>query len=243
MEIFSSVQGEGLLIGTRQIFVRFYDCNLECIYCDTPASRSGTGRCNVERTAGGRDFYTIQNPVDIATLNGIISSLDSFGGLHHSVSLTGGEPLLHAGFLNKWLPLAKKRLGTYLETNGTLCDELEEIIDHLDIIAMDIKIPGTAGIEPRWDDHHRFLKSAVKKESFVKVVIDRDTMEGEFNRAVQMVSDIDRDIPLIIQPVTPPANSGEMIPHDRLFHFHEQALRHLNDVRIIPQMHKMIGVL
>ncbi|MEM4195978.1 MAG: 7-carboxy-7-deazaguanine synthase QueE, partial [Methanothermobacter sp.] len=39
MEVFSSIQGEGLLLGKRQIFIRFAGCNLNCSYCDTPESR------------------------------------------------------------------------------------------------------------------------------------------------------------------------------------------------------------
>ena len=37
-EIFSSIQGEGLLVGVEQIFIRFCKCNLACKYCDTDFS-------------------------------------------------------------------------------------------------------------------------------------------------------------------------------------------------------------
>ena len=35
-EIFLSYQGEGPFTGSKQLFVRFYGCNMECSYCDTP---------------------------------------------------------------------------------------------------------------------------------------------------------------------------------------------------------------
>ena len=37
-EIFTSIQGEGLYVGEKQIFVRFCKCNLACRYCDTDFS-------------------------------------------------------------------------------------------------------------------------------------------------------------------------------------------------------------
>ena len=37
-EIFASIQGEGIFVGVKQIFVRFCRCNLACKYCDTDFS-------------------------------------------------------------------------------------------------------------------------------------------------------------------------------------------------------------
>lgn len=243
MEIFSSIQGEGLLVGRRQIFVRFYGCNIRCVYCDTPASRSALGACIVERSPGMRDFYALDNPVDVAALNGVIHTLEGFEGLHHSISLTGGEPLLHASFLKEWLPAVRGRFGIYLETNGTLADELGEVIGLIDIVAMDVKLPGTADMEPRWDDHHRFLATAVKKDTFVKLVVDGGTREDEFERAVRLVSRVGRGIPLIIQPVTPAGDSRRPVSYRGLLRLHELAARSLDHVRVIPQTHKMLGML
>ena len=39
-EVFSTIQGEGLTCGERQVFIRFALCNLKCDYCDTVGARS-----------------------------------------------------------------------------------------------------------------------------------------------------------------------------------------------------------
>ena len=39
-EIFESVQGEGSIVGFKQLFIRFCGCNLRCKYCDTDFLKS-----------------------------------------------------------------------------------------------------------------------------------------------------------------------------------------------------------
>ena len=39
VEIFSGIQGEGIHVGRRQIFLRLAGCNLRCDYCDQPEAR------------------------------------------------------------------------------------------------------------------------------------------------------------------------------------------------------------
>ena len=243
VEIFSSIQGEGVYVGYRQIFVRFFSCNLECAYCDTPKSLSEVRTCLIERTPGEGDFYHLPNPLDIKTLNDIISSFEAVPGLNHSISLTGGEPLLQGKFLGKWLPQLSQNFKIYLETNGTLYNELKDIIDYIDIISMDIKLPSAALIEPEWDRHLRFLKIARQARLFVKIVLSAETADGEFMRALDMLADIDMNIPLILQPVTPYAGVQGKLSSKRLLNFHLMARRRLNDVRIIPQTHKMMNLL
>ncbi|MBI3008449.1 MAG: 7-carboxy-7-deazaguanine synthase QueE, partial [Candidatus Omnitrophica bacterium] len=105
-EIFSSIQGEGLYLGKRQIFVRFYGCNMRCAYCDTMPSR-----------------YEELSVGDV--LNRINSCLKD----RVTVSFTGGEPVVHVVYL-KLLLKELKTLGlkTYLETNGTLPGALNKVI-------------------------------------------------------------------------------------------------------------------
>lgn len=238
-EVFSSVQGEGLYSGARQLFIRFLGCNLKCRYCDTP--HINIPYCRIEQTPGTKKFTHIKNPVSKTDLLNIVKlyNLSSY----HSISLTGGEPLLHSDFLLEFIPnLPATRFGIYLETNGTLVEGLRKIINLVDIVAMDIKLPSVTGMAPMWEKHLKFLKTAAYKETFVKCVFGAQSTAKEILKAVELIKTIDRNIPLVLQPVTPqrrvePAAAKQMLSLQML------ALKELRDVRIIPQTHKIIDFL
>lgn len=238
-EIFSSAQGEGLFLGCRQIFLRFPGCNLSCAYCDTKLP-DRPEYCRVELVPGNGEFTLIPNPLSIDQIVGYVNSFQP--SRHHSVSITGGEPLLYADFLKELIPLLPvTRKGVFLETNGSLPEQLEKVIDLVDIIAMDIKIPSATGLLPLWDEHAEFLKIAAGKETFVKVVITGTTVVDEIAVVVSLLERAG-DLPLILQPVTPvngilPVSPGHAL---RLQSF---ALTRLSDVRIIPQTHRIAGLL
>ena len=83
-EIFESIQGEGPVIGYKQLFIRFCGCNLNCKYCDTDFEIKNSVTYNPEKLA--------IKIISEFNLNKI-----------HSISLTGGEPLLHTDFINKFI--------------------------------------------------------------------------------------------------------------------------------------------
>lgn len=237
IEIFSSVQGEGKYVGCRQIFVRFAECNLQCAYCDTNFVRQS--KCLIEKSAGSMTFDAVDNPVDVNLLVETILRLANEVPTH-SISLTGGEPLIHWQIIRavaERLPNIK----IFLETNGTLPTELEHVIDAVDIISMDFKLPHSIGRDLS-DVHRRFIDIARKKDLYIKIVADDDTSTEEFLSAIKIISSISKDFLLIIQPVTPVKNI-RAVSSTALLKYQSIALKYLSDVRIIPQMHRLINVL
>ena len=98
IEIFSSAQGEGPYIGYRQVFVRFEGCNLRCRYCDTAHTIGSHPFCMVETLCPEEPELSVKNPVSGENAAAHIKRLLD-AAPHHSVSFTGGEPLLHADFI------------------------------------------------------------------------------------------------------------------------------------------------
>ncbi|MBT0653137.1 7-carboxy-7-deazaguanine synthase QueE [Geomobilimonas luticola] len=242
IELFSSIQGEGMLVGLRQVFLRFHGCNLSCDYCDT-VSPAPPAVCQLEGTPGRRDFLPAANPVALNRIVGILEGWErGWPGLHHSLSLTGGEPLLNHETLQEWLPVLRRQLPIYLETNGVLHSALESVIQHIDHVSMDIKLPSTSNCGDLWDRHREFLRVARDKKLFVKTVIGSCTEEWEISRTCETIAAIDRTIPLILQPVTD-REGGVSIPPKLVLELQELACRYLAEVRVIPQTHRFMGQL
>lgn len=248
VEVFSSIQGEGILVGRRQVFVRTYGCNIRCSYCDSPETLKETPSpavCRIESPPGSWQFEREPNPVSAARLTAVVG--DYLSEPHHSLSITGGEPLLHAQFLAHWLPQirAATDLKVFLETNGLLPEHLARIVHLLDYVSMDFKAPTATGLteEQTWGRHVEFLRIARACVVYGKLVLTPTTTDEEVFRTAETLALVDRSIPLILQPVTPfgretaPIRPGDALRHQAI------AARILTDVRVIPQTHKMMQMI
>jgi len=205
-EIFSSIQGEGLFVGEKQLFIRFTGCNLTCKYCDT-------------------DF--LSEPLCEYSPKSLAYEISKYGD--NVLSLTGGEPLLHADFLKEFLPLVDKKI--YLETNGTLPFELNKIKDYVDVVAMDIKLESASGNKNKFDINEEFLKILPSK-TFIKIVFDEKITEDEINNVVKIAN----NVPIILQPVMP---LSQNLDFEEVFNrFYSKNA----NVRLIPQTHKFLNV-
>jgi len=236
-EIFSSIQGEGPYVGVRQLFLRLPMCNLKCPYCDTETKLPD--QFQIEKIPGTRLFSKMENPVPMDQLLNLLQSYDL--SRHHSLSITGGEPLLWADELQVLLPLLKdKGVTIYLETNGTLPDQLLQILSMVDIISMDIKLPFDR--RNYWDVHESFLQYSTQKEVFVKIVVNQETTLEDLQHACDLIARVDPSILTILQPVT--QSQGILTPKPKqLLEWQSLLLEKLINVRVIPQTHVFLGQL
>lgn len=215
-EIFDSIQGEGPYIGYRQLFIRFCGCNLLCKYCDTEYHE-------------GKSYTPEELLNETAQYN-----LNSM----HSISLTGGEPLLHYEFLKEVLPQMSNKI--YLETNGVLYNPLKEVIDFIDIISMDIKLNSSAKIGDVFNSHEKFLEVAKKshKEIFAKIVFDETIEDFEINECTALGKEF--KMPLILQPKM---NKNEIgVSQEKIVEIFNKFSNKYSETRLIGQVHKFFNI-
>ncbi len=216
-EIFCSLQGEGIYQGEKQIFIRLAGCNLNCTFCD---EKNKIVKENISQ-------------------EDLIKRIEALQDFSPTISITGGEPLLQTDFLSAFLPHLKAReFNLYLESNGTLPQSLTKIINWLDVVAMDIKLPSSTGMKGFWEEHRDFLEVAKAKKVFAKVIITDRTKAEDVEKAVSIVTAVERSVPLVFQPVTKKGKIRK--PSDKILSdFKAKASLVLDDVFVISQLHKL----
>ncbi len=238
-QIFQSIQGEGIYVGERQIFVRLVGCNMSCLYCDTPEKElpSDDSQCILSLKEAPQK---IKNPLTVGDTLASIEKLSDKKEIFHSISFTGGEPLLQVDFLKELLPGIKMK--KYLETNGTLPSNLDEVIENIDIIAMDFKLPSSAGGTSRSGEHTKFLEIAAQVDVFVKAVYSKETTVKEVDDMCRIIASVFDGIPLVLMPATASRNYKSSPLPDQALTLHSVAKKHLKKVLVIPQVHKVLGL-
>jgi organic radical activating enzyme len=255
-EMFCSLQGEGPFVGERQVFLRTAGCTATCWWCDTVYSKVETPRFVIHDA----DRRVLSNPLGVdavlAEVHGFVRANDPV----RTVSITGGEPLEQPEFTRALARGIKETgLRVYLETNGVHAPALSAMLEWVDVIAMDIKLPGAIGTEA-WDAHAAFLDvlagtrfdpgsdAAARERLFVKVVVDTRSTVEEVERAAATVGAFSRRVPLILQPESG-ALLSERVPREtaarlmeKLGEAQRRALARVEDVRVMPQCHKILNI-
>ena len=229
-EIFTSVEGEGILYGTKTLFVRLAGCPFTCFYCDTKESLpldSGTE-------------YSIEDA------NKLIDS--NLKKQTYKVNFTGGDPLIqHEAVALLAKHIQEKKIPTYLESSCFDVDRFDHVLPFIDIVKIEFKTKDSDFVDAKHYDKFightmKCLQSSVKskKTTYIKVVVSSKTQPNEFTKLVKEIFDIVSKDDLdgfVIQPTY-----GISEPSlDLLLELYDLVYPYFIDVKVVPQLHKFIG--
>lgn len=229
-EVFTSVEGEGILYGTKTLFVRLAGCPFTCSYCDTedalPAD-SGTD-------------YTVEQAMVM---------IDEVLQDHtYKVNFTGGEPLIqHKAVAMLAEHVRSKNVLTYLESSCFDAERFAVVLPHIDIAKIEFKTSDSGFVGQQRHKEMtgqavRCLKlaAAANKTTYIKLVVGSKTSVkevGDLAVAVFGAAPKDAISGFVIQPVY-----GDEEPAlEHLLSMYDVVRPLYADVRVIPQLHKLIG--
>jgi organic radical activating enzyme len=198
VEIFYSIQGEGLFAGTPSLFIRLGGCNLSCngLPCDTQkAIDVKTHSVNWKKYTSSHEL--LQDVNLITALDHVSSNVD--------VVITGGEPVLY--FTNHiFRELAHKLLSAghrvTVETNATINIDFETLkFARLFIYSMSVKLENS--MEP----YERRVKKDViaeyiqhSKMSYFKFVIDQESINSGVLHEIKDITQISKETKVYCMP-------------------------------------------
>jgi pyruvate-formate lyase-activating enzyme len=196
------------------------------------------------RVLGPDGPYELPNPLAAAELAAEIETLRRAAPPLHAVAITGGEPLAQTEFLESWLASRRPPLPLLLETAGIWPQRLARVLPFVDIVSLDLKCPSNTGERARWDEHEACLAAAVAagRDVYVKMPVDAGTVPDEVAHGARLVAAAGRPVPLLLTPLTTPDGSRMLIDAQGLERLHAVASLVHGDVRILPQLHKVLAI-
>ena len=229
-EIFTSVEGEGILYGTKTLFVRLAGCPFTCFYCDTKESLP---------LDSGKE-YNIEEACQLIDSN--------LKNQTYKVNFTGGDPLIqHEAVAKLAKHVQDKKIPTYLESSCFDSDKFNHVLPFFDIIKIEFKTKDSQFVDSK--HYERLIENAMnclissvssKKTTYIKIVVSSKTELTEFTN---LVSNIFNSVSknqingFIIQPtygIEEPSLDLLLNLYDIVFPFYPE-------VKVVPQLHKFIG--
>ncbi|OMH40981.1 7-carboxy-7-deazaguanine synthase QueE [Desulfurobacterium indicum] len=217
-EIFSSVQGEGVDVGLVASFVRFAGCPLKCRYCDTQEAR-----------IGGTEFSHEE----------IIGELKNLGLSY--VVVTGGEPLSQDGLPDFLFKLSSetwvKRI--FVETSGFFYKAdifVKKVFVNISpkppSMGMDFPLESLENFIVNFPDRVQVKFLILSEEDLIWILKIVRKYENYFSKKG-----------IIFQPIGIPEKPySESVKRAIDLVMREKTILFRFNVRVIPQIHKLVGI-
>ena len=229
-EIFTSIEGEGILYGTKTLFVRLAGCPYSCFYCDT---------LDALPLDSGKE-YSITEACNLIDTN---LQDNTF-----KVNFTGGEPLIQHEAVSELAKHVKARgIPTYLESACFDSKRFLHVLPSIDFVKIEFKTIDSEFIdEKHYPDLVRntleCLQAAIeaKKTTYIKIVVSSKTELSSFKDLLDQIFKIisKQNISgFIIQPTT----SISEPTLEQLLEFYDAVYPYYDEVRVVPQLHKIIS--
>ncbi len=194
-EIFGpTIQGEGKLVGSPSIFIRFGKCNMRCegfdVKYETP---SGIKKCSCD------SYYAVdtafKNSWHKMTCKDIIKKVEELKPNYNvDIVITGGEPLLYwrnEEFQNLLKYYIENNYKVTIETNASLNINLKEEYQKKILFSMSVKLSNSQeSLKKRvnTDTLTKILNNT--KNSYLKFVIDKNFKKKANNEINEILSQI-----------------------------------------------------
>nr|WP_246246143.1 7-carboxy-7-deazaguanine synthase QueE [Paenibacillus lemnae] len=229
LEIFGpTVQGEGMVIGRKTMFVRTAGCDYRCSWCDSAFTWDGSASDSIRRLSPDE----------------IWEELLSLGGERFDhVTISGGNPALLSqmgGLVDK---LHSRGITVAVETQGSRWQDWLMDIDEVTISPK----PPSSGMDTDWlrlDDMISRLSGREPVRSFSLKVVIFDEADLAYAKTVH---ERYPNVPFYLQTGNPDTGSTDPAAHaaDLLARYEQlveavMASDRLNDVRVLPQLHTLI---
>lgn len=215
VEIFDSIDGEGIRTGQPCSFIRLAGCNLRCSYCDTTYALFGE-----------------ETPCEYTemTVNEIAARMNT---RYKRVTLTGGEPLIHQDCAELVKRLLSDGYEVNIETNGAVdtAEFLKSMPNSPNLfLTIDYKLPSSGMADKMiWNN---FI--TLRPFDAVKFVVGSDEDARMMKTVLEKMSEQYAVMPMIYAGVV----YGEYEPKTLV----EMILKEpvMKDVKYQVQLHKII---
>ena len=225
LEIFGpTIQGEGMVVGQKTMFVRTAGCDYRCSWCDSAFTWDGTANDQIEKL----------------TAEEIIKRLVDIGGdKFQHVTISGGNPALLKNIKYLVEELHNRSIKVALETQGSKWQEWLTEIDDLTISPK----PPSSGMETDFE----MLSSIIENVSINNISLKIVVFDKEDLLYAKKVHGIFPNVPFYLQVGNEDVQTtsiGEL--RQKLIHKYEWLInevmddKELNRAKVLPQLHTLV---